>query len=510
MNAAADPLRGLSMREPPHNIVAEQALLGAILCNNRALGAVEDCLKPEHFVDPVHARIFTIILRLAARGSVADALTLKADLEHDGILDECGGTAYLAQLVAAMVSVAHAADYARVVRDAWVRRTLLAELGDVLQGCFTPPEGGTAALLEQAESALLRIALNTGGEAPNVSLGAAVAEALAGTQAAARRGDGLAGLTTGYSALDRMTGGLRDGNFAVIGARPSMGKTALGLGIAVRCAADGNPTLYWSGEMTASQLAARAAAAHADIDTVAVFTARKLSMPDLPDQSDRRPLETSDWHALAAAERACAALPLEIDTRPAITVAALRARARRMMRQAAGLRLIVVDYLGLMRGTEVARRNGKYAEISEISADLLALSRELGLPVLALVQLNRASESREDKRPTMADLRDSGSIEQDAKQILLLHRPHYYLSRAPAPEKSAKETQETYADRCSAQLERTRASVGVAEILVTKNTHGPTGGTRLRFTDRTTWFRDEHEDPSGPAWSRLLEAPDGP
>ena len=498
-----DVAYGRTMREPPHNMAAEQALLGAILVNNAALRQVEEFLTETHFADPVHGRIYSICRRLVGAGRVADSLTLKAELEHNGILEECGGFGYVCKLVTCMVGIITARDYGRVIREAWVRRTLAAEMGDVVESCYTPPPEGAAAILEAAESVLLRIAQEAGDDRPTISLGSAVDQALEGTAAAIKRGDGLAGIDTGYHALNRMLGGLQADNMALLGARPSMGKTALGFGIAVRAAALGKRVLYWSGEMSAPQLGARAAAAMADLDTVSVFTGRKLLLPEDLDLTDRTPLTDADWQALHQAQRAAARLPLEIDDRPALTVAALRGRARRLARQKGGLGLIVVDYVQLMRASDVARRGNRYEQITEISADLAALAKELHVPLLCMVQLSRASEAREDKAPVMSDMRDSGALEQDASVVMLVHRPHYYLSRAWPPDKQPKETQEAYADRCSDLHMRTRASVGVAEIHIPKNRHGPTGATRLRFQDRTTWFRDETEDHDSPAWAYI-------
>ncbi len=493
-------------RQPPHNIVAEQALLGTMMANVKAVHAVEDILCAEHFVDPVHARIFQLIVDGVRAGRVMDPITLRGALEHAGILDECGGVAYLGQLVTAMVGVISAGDYGRVIRDAWVRRTLVTELGPVLEFCFAPPDGGTAEILEIAETTLQRIATDAGDDEPTTGFGNAVRQAVDGAKAASKRGDGLAGLDTGYSALNRMLMGLLPDNLLLLAGRPSMGKTGLGLGIATRVAARGNRVLFWSGEMTAAQLGARAAAAHADLDTVAVFTARRLVAPHLAEIHDREPLTQADWAALQRAEAAAARLPLEIDTRAGISVAQLRARARRMLRQKAGLKLIVVDYVGLMSGTIAAQKQGKYAEVTEISKGLKALAKELHVPVVALVQLNRGPEGREDKRPSTADLRDSGALEQDADAIGFIYRPHYYLSRTGAPERQARETDETYANRCSDLALRTKNSVGVAEFIIPKNRHGPTGTTRLRFTDRTTWFRDESEDDISPAWPSFMES----
>ena len=330
------------------------------------------------------------------------------------------------------------------------------------------------------------------------------------TQAAWNRETPLAGLSTGYPALDRMTLGLQRSKLVLLAARPSMGKTALALGIAVRAAQAGARVLYWSGEMTAPQLAARAAAAYAGLSTASVFSGRNWEVPVEPGQPPAK-LDRHEWDRLAAAERAAHTLPLVFDTRPGITPQALRARARRMKRQRdGGLDLIVIDYLQLMRPSVSTGREGLYETVTKISAELMALKAELGVPVLALVQLNRANEAREDKTPQLSDLRDSGALEQDADVVMMLHRPHYYLSRGGAPVRHGKETDEAYHTRVDLYQTQLDAERGRALVSLPKNRQGPTGSTRLRFHDSTTWFRDESEPrehdgtPVSPAWAARL------
>ena len=307
-----------------------------------------------------------------------------------------------------------------------------------------------------------------GDDTPLVHMGEGVHEALLGTQAAANRATALAGATTGYAALDRMTTGLIEGDLILVAVRPSMGKTALGLGMAMRAAGSGVSTLFWSGEMAAAKLGARAAAAYAGLSTTSVFTGRDWDVPrDAYGQPG--PLGKWDWDRLMEAERLARTLPLSIDVRPAVTVAGLRARARRMKRSKAGLGLIVIDYVGLMGVSGQPR--SLYERTTEISRDLVALKKELGVPVVALAQLNRANEAREDKMPAMSDLRDSGSLEQDADVILLLHRPHYYLSRHD-PQRAAKDTDEAYHNRVAAHGQQVEAERGRAMVIVAKNRNG--------------------------------------
>lgn len=497
------PLLGLTERQPPHNMEAEQALLGGLLANNKVLDRIEEFLRPVHFVDPVHGEIYAAIVDLVGRGRAATCVTLKAEFEFSQRLGDIGGTEYLASLMTAMVAPGIVPDYARAILDAWMRREIIDAASAAVEAAFVPPAGGAPAILEELDARTLKVAEGAGDVTPLVPAGDAVRDALQAARAAAGRGTGLAGITTGYRALDRMTTGLMPATYTVLAARPSMGKTGLGYGIAARAAAQGYSVMFWSGEMSAPQLGARQAAAKAWLPTTSVFTGLGYDTPEDADNSRQRPLADWEWREFELAEQSARRLKLWIDARPGITVAALRARARRMKR-GGGLDLIVLDYLGLMRGSDDARRRGRYEEVTEISASIKMMAKELNVPVLVLAQLNRESEKREDKRPSLADLRDSGAVEQDADAVMFLHRPHYHLSRQGKQERKFKESDEDYANRLSDAQRRLDQSVGVAEINVAKNRHGPTGMTRLRFVDRTTWFFDESEPERGDAWPDMM------
>ncbi len=342
-----------------------------------------------------------------------------------------------------------------------------------------------------------------------MTIAEAIAQAIACGRDALARGSALAGLSWGYPALDRMTGGLLAEGLYLLGARPAMGKTALGLGIAMRVAARGERVLFWSGEMAARQLGARAGAAWAGLSTLSVFSGRRYDIPEDVETGMRVNLAPWQWDDLAEGERQAEGVPLELDTRSGLTVAGLRSRARRMKRSKAGLGLIVLDYVGLMQGSEAARRRGRYEEMSEISAGLKTLAKELGVPIIALAQLNRDVEKREDKRPIEADLRDSGGLEQDADMVAFLYRDHYYLAKEASGDglqKRERETDEQFANRCSDLQFRMREAVGKAQVLIRKNRHGGTGSVRLRFDHDSTWFRDESEDPRSPAWVREVHS----
>ena len=493
----SDPLYGLSQRVPPHNDRAEMALLGALLANNKALGRVEEFLKPEHFYDPVHGQVYAAIMRRVASGGVADAVSLKGELNQ--VLSEVGGSGYLGQLLAAMVGVVNAGEYGKAVRDCWMRRELIDACADAMAAAFGADAAVTCPpILEALDARLLRIVEGAGDEAPSTQAADAIREAVTLAHAASQRVGGLAGITTGYAALDRMTAGLQRQQLILLGARPSMGKTALGLGLAYRAAMAGARVYFWSGEMAAAQLGARAAAAYCGLPTTSVFTGRHWGVPE--DAKPGRVLDQGEWDNLVAAERAARTLGLEFDTRPGLTVQAIRARARRMKRHG-GLDLLMIDYVGLLRAASGNPR--LYERITEISAELMALKTELDVPLVAMVQLNRANEGRDDKMPQLSDLRDSGALEQDANVVMLLHRPHYYLTRSD-PQRRGNEAEDAFANRLSVHMEQVRQWRGAAQVSVAKNRNGPTGLTRLRFQDECSWFRDESEAENGPAWGSRM------
>lgn len=488
----------------PANMQAEQALLGALLANNRAYERVGEFLREHHFADPLHGRIYKVIAELVDAGRVADPITLRARFEGDADLEQTGGVGYLAQLLSAMVGIINAGDYGKLIVDCWLRREIIAVTENIYNRSFGGNGGEEAAvLMEELEARLSRIADGAGDISPVVSAGEGVAQALEMTQEASRRESGIAGVTSGYAAIDRMLSGLQKQKFVLIGARPSMGKTGLGLGIAARAAADGTPTLFWSGEMGPEQLGARMAAAHAQLDTLSVFSGRKYEPHPDSDPSRAELLSPHDWDRLVKSEREARKLPLWFDCRPGLTVQALRARARRMKRTHK-LGLVVVDYIGLMRASQQTEQRPLYERVTEISKSLKTLAMELDIPLVVCSQVNRNNEARDAKLPQMSDLRDSGSLEQDADVIMFIHRPHYYLVRQGDPVRRDKESVDEFEDRRERYHRELDATKGLAQISVAKNRQGPTGMTRVRFQDRTTWFFDERDGDVGPAWQSGL------
>ncbi len=500
---AEHPLTGTNLRALPVNLEAEQALLGALLASGRALEQVEEFLRPAHFADPTHARIYDAICAMTAEGRRADAVSLVGRL--GGELIEVDGQPvtpanYLASLLACMVGVVVASEYGRAVHDCWTRRELILAGVTLVDAAFSPPPGGGAAVLEAHDAALLAIAEGAGDTTPAVPIAQAVAETHELIKQASERETALAGISTGYAGLDRMTGGLQPRQLWLVGARPSMGKTALGLGIAVRAAACGANVLFWSGEMTEHELTRRLEAAATLLPTTALFTAHRWPDGAAPRPGEcPPPISAQDWDRIVRAGSAAAKLPLVFDTRPSVTVAALRSRARKMKR-AGKLDLLVVDYVGLLRARDRTDSRGLYERVTEISQDLKSLAASLDVPVVALAQLNRGNESREDKTPQLSDLRDSGALEQDSHVVMFLHRPHYYLLRAGAPTRRDKESEEQFFARVARWENARAAEEGRAIVSIAKNRNGPCGVVRLKFDDSTAWFRDDAEPPRGPAW----------
>jgi len=492
--ARPDPLLGLALRTPPANLEAEQALLGALLANNKAYERVSEFLAPEHFADPVHGRIYAAIARRIERGQLANAVTLKADLEAADALEEVGGTAYLAQLVAAMVGVANAAQYGRVVHDCWIRRQLVDIGEEVVNRAFGDAEGLDASeQVEAAEQALFELAAKGPSEGGFVPFERALTAAIEGAERAFQSGGGVSGLATGLRAIDKRMGGLHPSDLVILAGRPGMGKTALATRIAfgaakglaeearARGAARPSGTVaVFSLEMSAEQLATRLLAEEARVSA---------------DRIRRGVLDERDFQRFVEVSRALSSYPLFIDDTPALAISALRTRCRRLKRTH-GLALVVVDYLQLLRPAPGTRPESRVLEISQITQGLKAIAKELAVPVLALSQLSRAVEAREDKRPQLSDLRESGTIEQDADVVMFLYRDEYYLQQRQ-PKQMNFESDEKYQaalEKWQRDMERVH---NIAELAIAKQRHGPTGREDLFFEAEFTRFADLDRDHRG-------------
>ncbi len=484
------PIRDeLTYRQPPHNYEAEQALLGAIMVNNQALDRVNEFLRPEHFHDPVHGRIYATIGALIERGQVANPVTLKAQFDQDPALAEVGGAQYLVRLAAAVVSIINAADYGRIVHDLYLRRQLI-ELGEevVTDAYAQNTEAPAVGQIEKAEQQLFTLAETGQIEGGPVILSQSLAQAIRIAEAAYKRDSHVTGVTTGLADLDKKLGGLHPSDLVILAGRPSMGKTALATNIAFNAAMayreirdesghvkvlDGAKVAFFSLEMSSEQLATRILSEQTAISS---------------DRIRRGEVREDDFPKFVEAAQRLSRLPFFIDDTPALGVSALRTRARRLKRQH-GLGLIVVDYLQLMRPSTGVRSENRVQEISDITRGLKAVAKELGVPVLAISQLSRAVENREDKRPQLADLRESGSIEQDADVVMFIFREQYYLERTE-PKQRADESDDKFNERHQRWVDRCNKMCNVADVNIAKQRHGPIGTVELYFEGAVTKFGD--------------------
>ena len=459
--------RGL--RPLPANIEAEQALLGAVLLQPKALDHVAGLLRGEHFSLPVHCRIYDAALALASRGAPINVISLRHYFEDDEALSEAGGAQYLARLAGSAVTIINAQHYGRTIVELAARRTMIALANQTIERAFAPtPDDDAIAVAGDAIGAMDRVLDDLqGGGAAASTLGAAVADAMLDAEAARDAGGAITGVPTGISALDELLGGLHAGELIVVGARPGMGKTALGLGVAVHAAERGCNTLFISLEMMARLLGQR---------QIAMATGIPIT------RLRKGALSQDEWHRAMRARDDTAALPLEINDAPrGLTMQAIAAAARRANGKAR-LGLILVDYLQMILPSEVASRRNRVDEITEISAGLKRLAKELSLPVIALAQLNRGLEARDNKRPGLSDLRDSGSIEQDADVIIFLHREIEYLRRKKPDQGDAAARADW--DRDCARMAR------VAELIVAKHRQGSPDVIICDFDPVRTLFCD--------------------
>jgi replicative DNA helicase len=470
----------------PQNIEAEAALLGALMIDNRLVEDVQIRLKAHHFFEPLHGRIYDAILRLSDKNMVANPVTLKPMFEADESMKEVGGPAYLAQLTGSGAAVIGARDFAAQIYDLALLRALVGVGRDMVEGALdTSEEVAPLSQIERAESELYRVAEEGGNEGKVKSFGEASQLAIKQAEKALNSGGHLSGITTGLDGVNSKVGGMHKSDLVILAGRPGMGKTSLATNMAFAAAqryvrdqedgidmakSAGAAVAFFSLEMSADQLATRILAEQSGISS------ENLRMGKISQQ---------EFRSLARAAGELSTLPLYIDDTPGLTIAALRARARRLKRQK-GVGMVVVDYLQLLQGSgKGSAGDNRVQEISEISRGLKQLAKELDVPVLALSQLSRAVEQREDKRPQLSDLRESGSIEQDADMVWFVFRPDYYVA--------AKQPAEDHPDFAAWQEEMERV-YGTAELLVAKQRHGATGKVRMRFDSRITKFSDPAED----------------
>lgn len=467
------------LTQAPHNLEAEQALLGVLLYDNGAYERLSDSLGSRHFYEPFHQRLYQQIEHFIRKGLLADPLTLKDQFLGDEGFLALGGLSYLALLVDRAPPAANAGDYARLIYDLAIRRELIRLGGEITTSAISSTEHDAKTQIEQAEAQLYDLAEKGTASTGFVSFADALAGAVENTYEAFQRDGGLAGISTGLRDLDRQIGGLHKSDLLILAGRPSMGKTALALNIAFNVAksyrfeilpdggrkpVSGGIVAFYSLEMSADQLALRLLA---DASGVSGDRLRKGE------------IDASEFGRVRDAAKEISEAPLYIDDTGGISLAKLTARARRLKRTH-GLDCIVIDYLQLVTASEGKDVN-RVQEISNITMGLKSLAKELAVPVIALSQLSRKVEDRDDKRPQLSDLRESGSIEQDADIVMFVYRESYYLGRAEPREGSPEHL--TWQE----EMDKIRH---ISEVIIGKQRHGPIGTVRLAFDADTTRFSD--------------------
>ncbi len=500
MNAAFAPMPfdandAVQVSSMPHNLEAEQALLGSLMFDNAVFERLSDRLRGSHFYEPFHQRLFDAVEDHIRQGLLAEPTILMERFKQDPAFQEFGGLRYLADLVDRAPPAANAPDYARVVYDLALRRDLIRIGGEIIKEAPNP-ETPADEQIEQAEQTLYSLAETGKPSSGFVSFSHALSGAVEMAGEAYQREGKLAGLATRLDDLDQKLGGLHPSDLLILAGRPSMGKTALATNIAFNVArnyrweptpdggrktVDGGVVAFYSLEMSAEQLAMRILADASGVSS---------------DKLRKGEIDASDFGKIRDAAIEIGESPLYIDATGGLSISKLAARARRLKRMEHGLDLIVVDYLQLVTTGENSQKN-RVQEVSEITGGLKALAKELNVPIIALSQLSRQVEQREDKRPQLSDLRESGSIEQDADCVMFVYRESYYLGRAE-PREGTEEHLKWQEDMDRLQHQ--------AEVVIGKQRHGPIGIVKLAFDSNTTRFGNlAHDGRYGGAYADIPE-----
>lgn len=459
----------------PYNIEAEQILLGSILVNNNILNRVNEYLRAEHFYEPGHQRIYKASLNIIEKGLSASPVTLKNIFDQDPGLDAVGGSKYLYKLATLASSVINTDDYARIIYDYAIKRELIDIGQNIVQDSYNPKtEENAFQLIEKAESNLYELASTGISEKSFIPITLSIDESLRQIEKAMKNSSSVTGITTGFLDLDKKLSGFHSSDLLILAGRPSMGKTAFAINLAVNACQDlyekhlKNPNDplpsvgFFSLEMSAEQL-----------------TTRMLSMFSKINSTNLRSGNIAELHynELRKQAEALKKIPFFIDDTPALSIAAIRTRARRLKRKH-NLSILFIDYLQLLRGS--SNTESRVLEISEITQGLKALAKELNIPVIALSQLSRAVEQRDDKKPMLADLRESGAIEQDADIVMFIYREEYYLHRKTPPQEGTEKYEEW-----KRRLEKYH---NVAEIIIAKHRNGPIGNVELFYDTNFSQF----------------------
>ncbi len=479
------------------NTDAELALIGCILWDNKNYEKVSDFLNENHFVDETNKIIFSTIKNLLDKNIHVSPITLKNYLPDDN--DDLNKVNYLNQLKDSTPSTQNTYNYAKIIYDLYVKRNLVGVAHNIIQETNSNNDQTAENLIENAENDLYNLSQNGNSDRSFVNFGNALQGAVEIISEAYKREGKIAGVPTGFKDLDNKLGGLHKSDLIIIAGRPSMGKTALGTNIAFNCAIkyqeekdefknkkiiDGGKVAFFSLEMSSEQLATRILAEQTKISG---------------DKMRKAELNKNDFNKIAKISSELENLNLIIDDNPVLTIPTLRARARRLKRLH-DINLIIIDYLQLMSASSNNRNDGRVQEISEITRGLKSIAKELNIPIIALSQLSRQVEQREDKRPQLSDLRESGTIEQDSDVVIFIYRESYYLERM-MPIRKTEEDDMKYNERMSRWQQLTDDSYNKAEIIIAKQRHGPIGTVKMHFDANFTKFSDL----SGSEYDNIIE-----
>jgi replicative DNA helicase len=451
-DAPARRIEARTGRTPPHNIQVEQSLLGVLLLSRDAIASALEIAEPAHFYRPAHQHIFEAITTLYGAGDEADVVTVADLLDRSGLLEGMGGSSALMDLQAQAPAITGARKYAEIVRENALLRRLISVGNEIAEIAYDRPEDVVKAV-DQAEHLVFEVAQGRASDTM-ADMRSLIEQSLDRLEMLYERGEGITGTPTGFVDLDELLSGLQPNALIVVGARPAMGKTSFALNLAAHAAIEANkPTLVFSLEMGQLELSQRMLCSESRVDAMKMRDGK---------------LDETDWTKISSGVGRLSEAPIWIDDNPALTVMDIRGRARRLKSQVGDLGLIVVDYIQLMTGRSGAE--SRQVEISEISRNLKILARELEVPVVGLSQLSRTLESRQDKRPMLSDLRESGAIEQDADVVMFLYRDEVYNHESP--------------------------DAGIAEVIVAKHRNGPTDTIRLAFLPQYTRFANMARNPS--------------